>query len=24
LVTPNTIGRLVDELLADGEYLATD
>ena len=24
LVTPNTIGRLVDELLAEGEYLATD
>jgi hypothetical protein len=24
LVTPNTIGRFVDELLADGEYLATD
>ena len=24
LVTPNTIGRLVDELLVEGEYLATD
>ena len=24
LVTPNTIGQLVDELLAEGEYLATD
>ena len=24
LVTPNTIGRSVDELLAEGEYLATD
>jgi hypothetical protein len=24
LVTPNIIGRLVDELLAEGEYLATD
>ena len=24
LVTPNTIGRLVDELLAESEYLATD
>ena len=24
LVTPNTIGQLVDKLLAEGEYLATD
>ncbi len=24
LVTPNTIGQLVDELLAEGEYLAAD
>ena len=24
LVSPNTIGQLVDELLAEGEYLATD
>ena len=24
LVTPNTIGQLVDELIAEGEYLATD
>ncbi|MGB2361006.1 MAG: DUF501 domain-containing protein [Luminiphilus sp.] len=24
LVTPNTIGQLVDQLLAEGEYLATD
>jgi hypothetical protein len=24
LVTPNTIGKLIDELLADGEYLAPD
>ena len=24
LVSPNTIGRLIDELLAEGEYLATD
>jgi len=24
LVTPNAVGRLVDELLADGEYLAAD
>ena len=24
LVTPNTIGRLVDELFAEGEYLAAD
>jgi len=24
LVTPNTIGKLVDELLADSEYLAPD
>ena len=24
LVTPNTIGQLVDELFAEGEYLATD
>ena len=24
LVTPNAIGRLVDELLAEGEYLAAD
>ena len=24
LVTPNAIGQLVDELLAEGEYLATD
>ena len=24
LVSPNTIGQLIDELLAEGEYLATD
>ena len=24
LVTPNTIGQLVDELISEGEYLATD
>ena len=24
LVTPNAIGQLIDELFAEGEYLATD